>query len=140
MKITQLSVFTENKPSHVVAPLRVLANANVNIRALSLPDTHPFGIIRMIVADWQGVAKLLEQAGFVVKATQVVAVRIPDRPGAVYAVLHVLERTSIAIDYMYAFPFGLASDAILIFGFADPDTAIERLQTAGIKIVGQESL
>jgi hypothetical protein len=140
MKITQLSVFTENKPGHVVAPCRVLANANINIRAMSLPDTHPFGIMRLIVADWRKAAKLLEEASFVVKSTEVVAVQIPDRPGAVYEVLHVLERTSISIEYMYAFPFGHERDAILIFGFADPGTAVERLQTAGVKVVGQEAL
>ena len=52
MKITQLSVFVENAPGHILAPCRALADAGVNIRALSLADAQTFGILRMIVSDW----------------------------------------------------------------------------------------
>ena len=34
MKIKQLSVFCENKPGHVIAPCRLLADSGIDIRAL----------------------------------------------------------------------------------------------------------
>ncbi len=53
MKIQQLSLFVENKPGHIIAPCRLLAQEGIDIRALSLADTQHFGILRMIVSDWQ---------------------------------------------------------------------------------------
>ena len=81
MKITQLSIFVENKPGRLTAPCRALADAGINIRALSLADTQRYGILRMIVSDPGTAQKVLDQAGFMVKATEVVAVEVPDRPG-----------------------------------------------------------
>jgi hypothetical protein len=140
MKITQLSVFAENKPGHIIAPCRLLAGADVDIRALSLADTQRFGILRIIVSDWQKAAKLLEDAGFLVKATEVLAIEVPDRPGGLAQVLSALEGSHVNIEYMYAFPFGREEKAVLVFRFDDPDEAIKRLQSAGISMVARAEL
>jgi hypothetical protein len=140
MKLTQLSVFAENKPGHMLGPCRVLAAAGVNLRALWLADTQHFGILRMIVSEPQKAAKLLEEAGFLVKATEVLAIRVPDRPGGLVEVLSALEGTSINIEYMYSFPVNRGQNAVLLFRFSDADAALERLQAAGISLIGGEEL
>jgi hypothetical protein len=140
MKITQLCVFAENKPGHMVAPCRLLAEAGLNIRALLLADTSRFGIMRLIVTDPQQAAKILETAGFVVKPTDVLAVEVADQPGGLAKVLEALEGTSINIEYMYAFPFGREGKAVLIFRFDNTDAAIQQLQSAGINLVGSQEL
>ena len=140
MKITQLSVFAENKPGHIVAPCRLLADLGIDIRALSLADTQKFGILRMIVSDWKAAKKSLEQGGFLVKATEVLAIEVPDTPGGLAQVLGALENTDVNIEYMYAFPFGRDGKAVLIFRFDNPDAAIQCLQSAGISLIGREEL
>ena len=140
MKITQLSIFAENKPGHLTAPCRALADAGVNIRALSLADTQRYGILRMIVSDPLEAQKVLEEAGFMVKATEVVAVEVPDRPGGLAQILAALENTSINIEYMYAFPFGRGGNAVLIFRFDNPDAAIKQLQAAGVSMIMRKEL
>ena len=140
MKITQLSIFVENKPGRITAPCRALADAGVNIRALSLADTQRYGILRMIVSDAGTAQKILEQAGFMVKATEVVAVEVPDRPGGLAHILAALEDTSINIEYMYAFPFGRGENAVLIFRFDNPDAAIKQLQAAGVSMIMRKEL
>lgn len=140
MKIQQLSLFSENKPGHMIAPCRLLAAAGIDIRALSLADTQRFGILRMIVSDWQGAKTLLEAAGSVVKVTEVLAVEVPDHPGGLAHVLDLFEGTAINIEYMYAFPFLRGQKAVLIFRFDQPDAAIERLQAAGINVLDGGSL
>ena len=140
MKITQLSIFAENKPGHLIAPFRLLADAQVDVRALSLADSQRYGILRMIVSDWQKAAALLEAHGFVVKVTEVLAVEVPDHPGGLADVLKALDGTGINIEYMYAFPYSRSEQAILIFRFADPDAAIARLQTVGINLLASEEL
>lgn len=140
MKITQLSVFVENAPGHILAPCRALADAGVNIRALSLADAKKFGILRMIVSNWRPAMTILEESGFSVKATQVVAVEVPDTPGGLSQVLGVLQGSPVNIEYMYAFPFGRGEKATLIFRFDDPDAAIAQLQSAGIGLIPHSEL
>ena len=140
MKIHQLSLFAENKPGHISAPARLLAQEGIDIRALFLADSQHFGIVRMIVSDWQKAAAVFEAHGFVVKVTEVLAVEVPDHPGGLADVLGALDGSGINIEYMYAFPYPRGDQAILIFRFADPDAAIARLQTAGINLLASDEL
>ena len=135
MKIHQLSVFLENRPGQMTAPCKLLAGAGINIRTLTLADTEKFGILRLIVSDWQQALTLLRGAGYVVNVAEVVAVEVVDRPGGLAAVLEVLEGGELNIDYMYAFTFGREDRAVLIFRFNKPDAAIAKLQAAGINVL-----
>jgi hypothetical protein len=135
MKIHQLSLFLENQPGQMLEPCRLLARAGIDIRTLSLADTRQFGILRAIVSDWNKAAALLQNAGYVVNVTEVVAVEVADRPGALADLMALFENSGINIEYMYAFPFGRQGRAVLIFRFDQPDAAIERLRAAGIDVV-----
>jgi hypothetical protein len=135
MKIHQLSLFLENQPGQIVEPCRLLARAGIDIRTLTLADTQQFGILRLIVSDWQAGAKALREAGYVINLTEVVAVEVPDRPGGLAGLLELLEGSGVNIEYMYAFTFGRADRAVLIFRFDDPDRAIESLKGAGINVL-----
>jgi hypothetical protein len=140
MKIQQISLFAENKPGHISAPARLLAQDGIDIRALYLADTQQYGIVRMIVSDCQKAAVLLQSHGFVVKMTEVLAVEVPDRPGGLADVLGALDGTGINIEYMYAFPYLRGGKAILIFRFTDLDAAIAQLQASGINLVTSEEI
>lgn len=140
MKLHQLSVFSENKPGHVIAPCRLLAREGIDIRALALADTERFGILRMIVSDWRRAKDLLEQAGSIVKVTEVLAVEVPDRPGGLADVLEAFQGAAINIEYMYAFPFVRGEKAVLIFRFDQPDAAMARLQERGIQVLAGGAL
>ena len=117
MTIQQISLFVENKPGHISASSRLLAQEGVDIRALYLATS------------------VLEAQGFVVKVTDVLAVEVPDHPGGLADVLEALDRADINIEYMYDFHQMRGDKAILIFRFANLDAAIARLQSAGIRIV-----
>jgi hypothetical protein len=136
MKLKQLSVFCENKPGHLIAPMRLLARESIDVRALSLADTQRYGILRMIVSDWEKAKTLLIDAGSVVQVTDVVAVEVPDHPGGLADVLAQFEGAQINIEYMYAFPFGHEGKAVLVFRFDDPDAAIAVLARKGVPVLG----
>jgi len=136
MKIHQLSLFLENKPGQMIEPCRLLAEAGINIRTLTLADTQHFGILRLIVSDWNRGRALLEQAGYTVNVTEVVAVEVGDGPGDLAGLLEKLDGTGINVEYMYAFTFGRQDRAVLIFRFDRPDAAIERLQNGGVAVLG----
>jgi hypothetical protein len=135
MKIRQLSLFLENKPGHLLEPCRLLARDGINIRTLSVADTAQYGILRLIVSDWERARDLLSSAGYVVNVTEVLAVEVADSPGGLVKILEVFENSSINIEYMYAFTFGRQDKAVLIFRFDRPDEAITQLQQAGLNVI-----
>jgi hypothetical protein len=136
MKIHQLSLFLENKPGQMAAPCGVLARAGIGICTLTMADTERFGILRMIVSDWERSRSLLQEAGYAVNVTEVVAVEVSDRPGGLAELLDLLETGKINVEYMYAFAFGHEDRAVMIFRFDQPDAAIERLRAAGVNVLG----
>ena len=136
MKIPQLSMFMENKPGRLSDPCRRLAEAGINIVTLSLADTQQFGILRLIVRDWEKAREVLARAGCVVTVTEVVATEVEDKPGGLATILEVIEKAGLNIEYMYAFTFRSGDKAVLVFRFNDADAAIQVLQDNGINVIG----
>lgn len=135
MKLHQLSLFIENKPRQLRSPIRILAEAGVNILTLCLADTQQFGILRMIVQDWQKAKAALEKGGCVVNVTEVIALEVPDHPGGLDDILAVVEESSLNIEYTYSFTFRRGNRAVLVFRFEDMDAAVEAFRAKGINPV-----
>jgi hypothetical protein len=140
MKIQQLSIFVENKPGHLAAPIRLLAAEGIDLRALFLADAREYGVLRMIVSDCELAVARLTAEGFVARVTEVLAIEVSDHPGGLAGVLTALDATSIDIDYMYAFPCRNAEQAVLLFSFADVDAAIAKLRSVGINPLANDDL
>lgn len=140
MKLPQLSVFLENRPGSLMEPLRVLADADINLVSISLADTEQFGILRLVLKDWEFAKSVLERDGWVVNVSDVVAVDVDDQPGGLVKMLAVLSEAGINIEYMYAFALRRNVKAVLLFRFEDPDAAIAALEKAGIGVIQEEEL
>lgn len=128
MKVKQLSLFLENKPGALRRPVQLLADAQLNILTLSLADTQQFGILRLILRDWENARQLLEKNGFVVKVSDVVALEVPDQPGELAEILGAIEKARVNIEYLYGFTLRDQRKGLLAFRFDDPDRAISALQ------------
>lgn len=128
MKVEQISIFIENKSGRLAEITRVLGEAGINIRALSLADTSDFGILRLIVNDGATATRVLKEHGFTVSQTEVVAVEVPDRPGGLSAILQTLDREAINVEYMYAYVERCGGNAVIIFRFDETDKAISALK------------
>jgi hypothetical protein len=140
MKLKQLSLFLENKPGALTRPCQLLAKAKINIHTLSLADTQQFGILRLVIRDWEKAKQVLEKGGCVVKVTDVVAIEVPDRPGGLVEILTVLELAKINVEYMYAFTLKNENRGVLVFRFDDPDKAIVLLQKKTINVLDSVEL
>ena len=115
MSVKQISIFVENKTGLLSEVTGVLAQNNVNLRALSIADTPKYGILRIIVEDTQAAVKILLESGYTHTVTEVLAVLIPDVPGGLDSVLKQLAAAGIAIEYTYAFLSPIQGKAGLIF-------------------------
>ena len=141
MSIKQISVFVENKPGALYALTAVLAQGQIDMRALSLAVTKDFCIVRLIVNDLYKATTLLKDAGYVHSLTPVVGVAIPDVPGGLNRVLQVLTDAKVNVEYMYAFLGGKDVDhAYMIFRVADDKAAETALASRGIQVLDQEQV
>ncbi|HOF04585.1 MAG TPA: ACT domain-containing protein [Syntrophales bacterium] len=140
MKVEQVSVFLENKPGSLEEVTRILKEAQVNIRTLSLADTTDFGILRLIVNDVDKTSRALREKGFRVSRTTVVAVEVPDRPGGLHGILEVLKKDNIMVEYLYAFVEKSGENAVIIFRFNDSDAAIEILRRNNFNVIAGDKL
>ena len=140
MKVEQISIFLENRAGRLAEVTRVLSESGINIRALSLADTSDFGILRLIVSDFDKAKTVLKDNGFTVGRTTVVAVEVPDNPGGLHSILGMLSGNSVNVEYMYAFVQQSGENAIMIFRFDRTEQALELLAKAGLKVVPGEEL
>ena len=138
MAVDQISVFLQNETGGVADVVDVLARASIDLRALSLADESDFGILRLIVNDTDRAVAALKDAGFPVRRTPVVAVKIPDRPGGLAKTLNALR--GIAVEYMYAFVRRSGEEAIVVFRFDDIEAALEPLRKSGARILEAEDI
>ncbi len=140
MDLEQISVFMENRPGSLAGITNVLAQADVNIRALSLADTADFGILRLVVNQPDKARRALKDGGFTVGTTTVLALEIPDRPGGLGRVLQILAAASVNVEYMYAFVQKSGENAVVIFRFDEPDRAAQTLREAGVRVLSGEDV
>ena len=135
MLIKQISVFVENKPGRMASILEVLTNNNIDISALSIADTTDFGVLRMIVSDPALAKKVLNDAGVVVKTTDVIAVSMEDKPGGLGAIMNTINDGDITVEYMYAFAGRSETGAMVVVKVNDPERAIALLEKGGFKTI-----
>lgn len=141
MTVKQLSVFIENRPGRLSAVTKILGDNDVNIRAMSLADTKDFGILRLIVDDFEKAVSALKTEGFSVTTTQVLAVEINDRPGGLSETMKALYNDNISVEYMYsAFINTKENTAYLILRVENVTAALEALSEAGFALISQQEL
>jgi hypothetical protein len=140
MKVKQVSVFLENRTGRMADAARLLGENNINIRALSIADTADFGILRIIVSDYEKAEKAFKDAGFTVSLTDVVAIEVPDTPGGLAQILDRLQQADLAIEYLYAFVEKSADKAVVVFRFDNTEDALKKIETTGVTVLTAEQV
>ena len=123
MKITQLTVFLENRSGRLAEIADILGRNGVNIRGFSTTEAAEYGIVRLIVPDPARARELLHDAGFTTHLTQVICVAVPDEPGGLARVLDTLAGQGVSVDYLYSISFNN-----VCFAVHDVDGAVELLK------------
>lgn len=140
MLIKQLSIFVENRPGRLSSITRLLADNNIDIRALSIADTRDFGILRLIVNDPDKALAALKAADYSVTLTDVLAIGIEDKPGGLACAMEMLYENHISVEYMYAFISKTDDTAFVILRVENKEKATEALQKCGVRLLTSEEI
>ncbi len=140
MAIKQISIFLEDRPGAAVEVTNILADNNVDMRAINIAETENYGVLRLIVDDSERAVDILNSQGFVVKEIPVVAMEVPDRTGGLNEALAVLSEENINIRYMYSV-LDLRKDMVYIILRVDDTGLLEQaLVKAGFRVAESKDL
>lgn len=134
MAIKQISVFLENKPRKILNAVKAIADAKINIRAMSLADTTDFGILRLIVSDIEKAKEVLSEDSLIT-VTEVIAVEMRDESGSLAEILNALAEAKINIEYMYAFTAATENGAYVVLRVDDNSHAEQALKAHNIELL-----
>jgi hypothetical protein len=135
MAIKQISVFLENNAGRLGDVTKVLANADINLRAISIADTADFGILRLIVNKEAAAVQALTAAGFTTRVSDVAAVEIDDVPGSLAKVMDFFKEANVNIEYLYASLENKSSKVVIIFKLEDHEQGLKILKEHGLSMV-----
>jgi hypothetical protein len=136
MGIKQISVFLENTTGRLSEVTKTLAQAAINLRAISIADTQDFGILRLIADKTTEAVNALNAAGFTTRITDVAAVEIEDVPGSLAKLVALFQQSQVNIEYLYASLEGNIGKAVVIFKLEDHEKGIKILNDNGLSLAG----
>ena len=139
MAIKQISAFVENQAGKLYELFKIIADADINIRAMNIADTKEFGILRLIVNDTEKTISVLSN-DTIVKSTDVIAVEMKDEAGALCSIIKVLNDQKINIEYAYAFTTPTKNGAYTVIRVDDTATAEKILTDNGYMLLTQEEV
>ncbi|HEY49266.1 MAG TPA: amino acid-binding protein [Dehalococcoidia bacterium] len=139
MSVKQISVSLDNVPGQFLRVSEYLGSEGINIRAISVADTSDISTVRFVSDNPEKTVNVLKSHGYSVKETEVLAVEIPDHPGALQAVLKPLKAADINVLYLYTFlGKGESGQPIVIVGVDRTEEAIEVLNRNWVHTFGKE--
>ena len=140
MTIPQISIFLENRVGQLAAITKILADNNIDMRAISIAENADYGIVRLITDQPERTASILVENGIVLSLTPVLAVAVPDRVGGLANLLGLLSDNAVSVEYMYSLFTHAKGCAYMVFRVADEEKFIALLEANGMQTATKEEV
>ena len=127
-RVVQFSIFMGNKPGMLSTICRELAKAKINIVSLTMMDSSEHGVLRMIAEDPVQARTTLKALNMSMAETEVLAVTMPNRPGAAADVCEKLSAGRVKIAYLYGTTGAAGGKSIGVFKVSDMNKAAKILE------------
>lgn len=135
MPINQISVFLPNKPGQLANFFEVLMDNKIYIRSLTVAETEDYGLLLLLVDQFDKCISLLEEKEHLYSVTEVVAVRLSDNIAGLYEVAKTLGEHEINIDYLYT---SLIDDKpLVILRLSNNNNGTEVLKSHGFTVIDE---
>src|SRR6266853_2698554 len=130
MQITkQLAIFLDNRPGMLARLADALAEAKINIYAITTSDTVDHSVIRMVVNDYRRAIHVFEEHGTLVVEDDVLLIDGSNKPGELARIAHRLAEAKVNIEYCYSATPPSAKGGLLIMRVSNPTKALKALNT-----------
>jgi hypothetical protein len=130
MQITkQLAVFLDNRPGMLARVADALAEAKINIYAITTSDTVDHSVIRLVVSDYRRAMHVFEEHGTLVVEDDVLMFEGSNKPGEMARIAHRLADAKINIEYCYSATPPDSKKGLLILRVSNPGKALRVLNS-----------
>jgi hypothetical protein len=130
MQITkQLALFLDNRPGTLARLADALAEASINIYAITTSDTIDHTVIRLVVSDYRKAIHVFEQHGTLVVEDDVLMIEGSNKPGELARIARTLAKAKINIEYCYSATPADAKKGLLIMRVSNPSKALKVLNS-----------
>lgn len=129
--VEQLALFLENSPGTLAKVCDALADAKINIYALSVTDSVDHAIVRLVVSDSRRAMYMFEAHGTLVIETDVLMIENDNRPGSLSKIAKSLASKKVNIEYAYLASMPTAKRGLLIMRVDNPKRALKVLEEKG---------
>lgn len=130
-----LSVFVVNEPGKLEKITRVLSEAGLNIRAVSMASTGEFGVVRVLVNDPRRGLDALRDSRFTVAMRKILVAQIDDAPGAMHGLLVTLSAARVNVEDCYGFVIEEGKRAAIVFEVEKFPEAEQALEGTAIRLL-----
>jgi hypothetical protein len=128
MQITkQLAIFLDNRPGMLARVADALAEAKINIYAITTSDTVDHSVIRMVVSDYRKALTVFEEHGTLVVEDDVLMIDGSNKPGQLADIAHKLSKAKVNIEYCYSATPADAKKGLMIMRVSDAPKALKVL-------------
>ena len=124
----QISVFLPNRPGTLAHITGILAEANINVIALSIHDTVDNAVVRLVLDNPTKAILLLEQEELYIMEQDVVVLAVDNHPGILAQIAQKLGRADINIQYAYCTGTADHTGGCIILKTEQPDAAMRALR------------
>ncbi len=136
----QVSVFAENKPGKIERITKVLGAHNINLRAITISDSGDYGIIKLLMDKPVDGCAALNAEGIAATLKDIVAIRIPDRPGGLHGAAEVLSGNGVNVEDAYGFTIKGSDEAVFVFQVKDVGRCEKILRDAGFPVLADKEI
>jgi hypothetical protein len=130
MQITkQLAIFLDNRPGMLARVADALAEAKINIYAITTSDTVDHSVIRLVVSDYRRALHVFEEHGTLVVEDDVLMIDGSNKPGELARIAHRLAEAKVNIEYCYSATPAESKKGLLILRVSNPAKALKVLNS-----------
>ncbi|MDK2896659.1 MAG: hypothetical protein PWP04_779 [Candidatus Atribacteria bacterium] len=136
----QISVFAENKPGRIEKITGILAQNQINLRAITISSANGFGVIKLLVDQPQKAYELLHSHDIPAYLQEVIAVIMEDQPGGLHKIAKILSQNQINIEDAYGFVVKTGERSVLIIQVESQPHAQSILERSGLRVLNDEEI
>ena len=125
---TQLAVFLSNRPGTLARVCAAIAEAGINVHALTISDTVDHSVVRMVVSDPTKALMLLGDSGVLALENEVLVIDAANEPGVLSKLAERLAEARINIEYAYMATSAKSPQGLIVLRPSDVQKACEALK------------
>lgn len=117
----QFTLYLQNRPGELAAATKLLADAKVNIDAMSVSASTDVGLVQLVVSNVRQTKAVLNDAAIPYSVQDVAVVSMQNEPGALYKLVSKLARAKVNVSYVYATACSHNSDCMTRIVISAPE-------------------